>query len=304
MFSLKPLSKKYLDLILEWRNSPEIRNKMYTRHLISKNEHYEWFKRSENDDSKYNLLCFKEDDPVGFINFYDISQIGKTAFWGFYTGNVAKGTGVQMEFLAIDFAFSVLQLNKLCCEVLGKNYTVAQFHRKVGFQIEGKFKNQFFDGKDYDDIYRLAVFKKQWNDGLKNQFQKILKKEKAEIRIGQRYTESISFTFDQIKKFAALTGYLGIEQTIKSGFSNQMVHGFLSASVFPKILRTSFLGFYADYTKQNLIFLKPIYPNQIVIAKIRIISIIGKKIILETNLFDEKTGDLMVEGEAEIIRPS
>jgi UDP-4-amino-4,6-dideoxy-N-acetyl-beta-L-altrosamine N-acetyltransferase len=309
MFTLKPLTEDYLELVLEWRNSPEIRNKMYTRHIITKAEHIRWYQIAKKDEKKCNLVCFDEGTPIGFINFYNIDKEKGTAFWGFYSGDTRKkGRGSQMEFLAIDFAFSELNINKLCCEVLGSNYAVAQFHRKFGFQIEGRFKKQFFDGQEYDDIYRLAIFKQQWFDCLREPFEKMLSSVKMieKNRVGQRYSEKVVFTVQQIHDFTKLTGdknsvFPDIEAAKKHGFPQQIVPGFLYSTVFSRIIGTIFSGFVTVYTKQNMILKKPVFLNQIVEVRLCIVSKIGNKIIMMTNLFDHETQDQLLEGEVEMI---
>ena len=43
--SLKPLTESERDLILPWRNAPEVRRNMYHGHPISPEEHRAWFER-------------------------------------------------------------------------------------------------------------------------------------------------------------------------------------------------------------------------------------------------------------------
>jgi len=51
--SLIPLiTPEQRDLILPWRNAPEVRRQMYTRHPISPEEHRAWFERMQADPTR------------------------------------------------------------------------------------------------------------------------------------------------------------------------------------------------------------------------------------------------------------
>lgn len=164
MFSLRPMTDDDLMMVLEWRNHPNVREHMYTTHVISEVEHRAYFARVKNDFTKKYLICVDEEGaPVGVVNFVDINRANGTAFWGFYSGDQSRrGVGTQMEFLALAHAFEVLDLRKLNAEVLSTNPAVLAFHEKFGFQVEGVFKEHHVVNGEYADIYRIALFRDAW----------------------------------------------------------------------------------------------------------------------------------------------
>ncbi len=165
MFELIPLEEKYLDLILGWRNHPDVRKSMYNEHIISKEEHRNWYATIKDDPSCQYFIFVKDNGPAGVISFTYIDVKNKTSSWAFYSGDTSKrGIGPLMEITALDYAFRKLKLEKLWCEVLEFNESVIRFHKKFGFQEEGIFKGHYLrDGERYD-IHRLAIFKDQWLD--------------------------------------------------------------------------------------------------------------------------------------------
>src|SRR5690606_7378254 len=56
---LRRLTADDLPLVLSWRNHPDVRRFMYTRHEISAEEHARWFAEAEADPSRH-LLAFAE----------------------------------------------------------------------------------------------------------------------------------------------------------------------------------------------------------------------------------------------------
>lgn len=164
MFTMRPVTFDDLPLILEWRNRPEIREKMFTTHEISPEEHYSYFERSLDDPTREHFLCVTEDDvPVGVVNFHQIDLLNRNAFWGFYSGDpTRRGIGTQMGFLALNHAFGALNLHKLMGEVLSTNAPSLEFHEKLGFHTEGVFRDMILTPAGYVNVHRLTIFKDEW----------------------------------------------------------------------------------------------------------------------------------------------
>lgn len=160
---LKLLEEDDLALVLEWRNAPEVRRNMYSTHKISAEEHRGWYASMINDSSRQYFIYMEEDDKFGVIYFTDLSIAKKFAFWGFYARQgVPKGTGLRMEYDALEYAFEVLRLHKLNCEVISFNKSVINRHKKVGFSEEGNFRDFHYDGEKYHDVTRLGMFASEW----------------------------------------------------------------------------------------------------------------------------------------------
>ena len=152
------------DLILPWRNAPEVRRVMYTRHLISDEEHRAWFEGIQADPRRCSYLHISAaGTPDGVVNFTDIDTVQRAAFWGFYTRpDAPPGTGTCILFEALDYAFGELGLYKLNAEVLDGNPASLQLHEKCGFKVEGTFRAQYFDGEQRLDVIRLGLLADEW----------------------------------------------------------------------------------------------------------------------------------------------
>ena len=159
-----PLTKLDLSMVLEWRNASEVRRNMYTQHVITQEEHFNWFERiQDNDQERWCLWYDSNGEPMGIVNFKGIDQQHQRAFWGFYAKPKAgAGIGYRMELDALDLSFGELALHKLNCEVLSSNMAVVNLHKKVGFKEEGIFREQYFDGEQRIDIVRLGMLSSEW----------------------------------------------------------------------------------------------------------------------------------------------
>jgi UDP-4-amino-4,6-dideoxy-N-acetyl-beta-L-altrosamine N-acetyltransferase len=171
---LRRMTRDDLLQVLKWRNRPEVRAAMYSHHIITPEEHFKWYAQIEKSDKDQYFIFENNNNKHGVVYFNQIDNISKTAFWGFYTGNKApKGSGYRMEFLALQHAFEKLNLHKLNCEVLAFNKLVIEMHKKVGFKVEGLFRQMHFDGKNYQDVIRLGMLEDEWENAQRFLLNKI-----------------------------------------------------------------------------------------------------------------------------------
>lgn len=161
--TLRPIKDSELELMLSWRNTPTVRENMYTSHEITLTEHLSWWARIQDSGSQQYFMYEYQDKPLGIVGFTNIDENNQNSSWAFYASpNAPKGNGSRMEILALDYAFNELKLHKLCCEVLGFNTPVIKLHEKFGFKVEGIFREQYHRDSLFIDIYRLGILKDEW----------------------------------------------------------------------------------------------------------------------------------------------
>ena len=186
--SLRPLSEADLSLILGWRNAPEVRRNMYSKHEITQEEHLSWFQRLQHDPQS---LWFIHVDPEGRLDgvvyFTQYQAVKGNSFWGFYTAPKSlPGTGARLGFEAIDKAFFEMKLHKLNSEVVITNEASIRFHLKLGFKQEGLFRGFYFNGKKYIDVIRFGILEEDW----------VVKREEIRCRLAKRYAKDHFVSLD------------------------------------------------------------------------------------------------------------
>lgn len=169
---LREMSFDDLKMILPWRNDPSVRRNMYTHHVIKWEEHVAWFERVRKDNTRRDFIYTINNKTRGVVCFTELNEVSRNAFWAFYSDQSAPpGTGIAMEYLALNMAFSELNLHKLNCEVLDINPPVINMHKKVGFTIEGTFRDFHFNGERYCDVIRLGMLASEWFEGHKERLE-------------------------------------------------------------------------------------------------------------------------------------
>ncbi len=160
---IRPAKEQDLAAMRAWRNAPAVRANMYTQHEITCAEHQAWWKRVHSSADQQHFIYEKSDEAVGVISFSLIDHLHKSCSWAYYAAPDAPiGTGALMEFLALEYVFNTLKLNKIYCEVLAYNAPTIRLHQRFGFQVEGIFRDQYLLDDAFVDIYRLGLLQDEW----------------------------------------------------------------------------------------------------------------------------------------------
>lgn len=163
--SLRALTEADLMMILAWRNAPAVRASMYSAREITEEEHRNWFARSQSDPAaRWFVHCADDGAPRGVVYFTDFRPVNRSSFWGFYAApDAPPGTGTRLGIDALDEAFGPMALHKLNAEVLGSNRRSLDFHRKLGFQDEGLFRDFHRVDDHFVDVARFGMLASEWS---------------------------------------------------------------------------------------------------------------------------------------------
>lgn len=86
--------------------------------------------------------------PLGIVVFTNMNLILGSSSWAFYAApNAPAGMGNRIEYLALEYAFNILKIENLNCEVLIFNAQVVKLHHRFGFSIVKRAKGiHVYDG--------------------------------------------------------------------------------------------------------------------------------------------------------------
>lgn len=163
--ALRPLDNADSDRLLAWRNQPEVARWMYSDHVISPQEHAQWFARALVDPRRRYWVIEADDRPVGLANLYDLAPEHARASWAYYLADPStrgQGIGAFVEYWVIEQVFGTLKLNKLWCEVLAENEAVWRLHEGFGFQREALFRRHVQKEGRPADVVGLGLLAADW----------------------------------------------------------------------------------------------------------------------------------------------
>jgi UDP-4-amino-4,6-dideoxy-N-acetyl-beta-L-altrosamine N-acetyltransferase len=174
-FTFRSIEEKDLNQIRCWRNRKDVRSAMLTDHIISKEEHQNWFVNiAGNNQCIYQIVTYRDVD-IGLSNITEIKIKNETCSWGFYLGDpfARPGIGASVEYLSLDFIFETLQMRKVWVEVLISNQNALSMNKSFGFQEEGRLRAHVRKGEDFEDVIILSMFRSDWVK-TKHNFEKLL----------------------------------------------------------------------------------------------------------------------------------
>lgn len=163
-FNLRPIEERDLELVLSWRNSERVRSCMYTDHVITHEEHRNWYERISQTEFPTTLIFEYQGVPAGLKKFSQIDHHSNRCYWGFYMGEVTvpRGCGTVMGFLALEYILEKQNFRKLCAEVFAFNGESIKYHTRLGFVQEGCFVNHVMKNGKYENIISFAIFRDDW----------------------------------------------------------------------------------------------------------------------------------------------
>ena len=159
---LRKMTLTDLEQVLAWRNHDSIRLMMFSTNLISLEVHKSWYEKASVDPNRHLLIYEVEGKAAGFVQLTCIGASGISE-WGFYTDPAApKGTGKNMAKLVMPYVFQQLNLHKICGQVLSFNQRSVRYHEQLGFKLEGRLREQHYDGKAYHDVLCFGLLRTDW----------------------------------------------------------------------------------------------------------------------------------------------
>ncbi|MBN2695926.1 MAG: MaoC family dehydratase [Bacilli bacterium] len=131
-----------------------------------------------------------------------------------------------------------------------------------------------------------------------------------EIYIGQEATFTKKITLEDVESFATITedrnpAHMDEEYAQATIFKKRIAHGMLVGSLFSTIFGVMLPGLGSIYTKQSLKFIRPVFFDDVVTAKVMVKekNVDKNRVVFDCAATNQK-GEVVVVGEAEIMPPA
>ena len=162
---LRDLQPDDLEMIRQWRNSPEVSSYMYSDAQITVEQQEEWFQKIRNEESSQYWVIEYDGKSLGLASLTQINQLLESCYWAFYLGDTSirgAGLGAKVEYRVLAYVFEALKLNKLRCEVFVFNTKVISMHEKFGFRREAYYREHCRKNGKFEDVVGLAMLRSEW----------------------------------------------------------------------------------------------------------------------------------------------
>lgn len=160
---LRAPEERDLEEWYQWFNDPEIT--IYTQHGVFPNtldKEREFWLSKQNDPNTLLLLSFRKKDHklLGVVSLQNIDWVCRKAEFALIMG--AKelrdlNTTLETAYLIIKHGFEKLNLNRIHAGAHEKLASWFELLKRIGFNEEGRFRQDMFTNGKYYDVIRIAI---------------------------------------------------------------------------------------------------------------------------------------------------
>ena len=157
------------DDYVSWLNNFDVTRYMETGNYPSTTETIRsFFKRFQGSatDLAFAIIDKKTDQHIGNVTLNRINWIHRTVDTGLMMGRdgfQGKGYAFEAWSLVIDYAFQRLGLRKIIAGAVVDNKASISVLQKLGFKLEGTFREEFYSEGTHGDVIRLGLLRTEFH---------------------------------------------------------------------------------------------------------------------------------------------
>ncbi len=161
---LRVLEKDDLEFIHQLNNNPDIMSFWFEEPYQSMTLLEKMYEKSIDNKDVRQFIIKKGKEKIGYVGIYSIDPIHRKAEFGIMIDPKQQGYGYASTatHLAMDYAFSTLNLHKLYLIVDRINEKAIHVYEKMGFQVEGVLKEEYFVNGRFHDVSIMSIFQRDY----------------------------------------------------------------------------------------------------------------------------------------------
>lgn len=161
---LRPLEREDLTFIHQLDNNASVMRYWFEEPYEAFVELSDLYDKHIHDQSERRFIVEHQHTRVGLVELVEINHIHRRAEFQIIIDPAYQGHGYASAAarLAMDYAFSVLNLYKLYLIVDKENRKAIHIYGKLGFELEGELLHEFFINGEYRNAIRMCIFQHQY----------------------------------------------------------------------------------------------------------------------------------------------
>lgn len=163
-FRLRPLEREDLAFIHQLDNNASVMRYWFEEPYEAFVELSDLYDKHIHDQSERRFIVENDSEKVGLVELMEIDYIHRRSEFQIIIAPRHQGHGyaTRAAKLAMDYAFSVLNLYKLYLIVDKENIKAIHIYNKLGFHTEGELIDEFFVNGRYHTAIRMCIFQHQY----------------------------------------------------------------------------------------------------------------------------------------------
>ena len=161
---LRPLEREDLPFIHQLDNNASVMRYWFEEPYEAYVELTDLYDKHIHDQSERRFIVEHDKTKVGLVELVEIDYIHRRAEFQIIIAPAHQGLGyaARAVSLVMDYAFTVLNLYKLYLIVDTENKKAIHVYAKLGFEIEGELKHEFFSNGEYRNSLRMCRFQNDY----------------------------------------------------------------------------------------------------------------------------------------------
>jgi [ribosomal protein S5]-alanine N-acetyltransferase len=169
---LRPLERTDLsDIYLGWLNDPEVTRYTETGTFPTTAQDLERFHNEVTGSKSQVILAIihtQSGRHIGNVKLGPIHWVYRSATFGILIGDKkfwGKGIGVEATRLMVEYGFYRLNLHRIDLGVYAEHESAVHAYERVGFKVEGRLREDVFQGGEYKDRLWLGLLRSEYKPG-------------------------------------------------------------------------------------------------------------------------------------------
>ncbi|MFB4168451.1 GNAT family N-acetyltransferase [Virgibacillus sp. JSM 102003] len=161
---LRTLEKDDLEFLHKLNNDPEVMDYWFEEAYMSMEKLKDEFDKSQDSTRERQFILTYKEEKLGFVGLYGIDQRHRYAEFAIMIDTAHQGNGYASTatHLAMNYAFSTLNLHKLYLVVDKVNKKAIHIYEKAGFHAEGELTEHYFVNGEYHDAMLMSIFQRDF----------------------------------------------------------------------------------------------------------------------------------------------
>jgi RimJ/RimL family protein N-acetyltransferase len=170
---LRPVEKDDLPRYVKWFSDPDVRANLAHYLPLSQAQEEKWFERNlQAGDTQSWAIDAQPDDMavgpwmhIGSCGLHEIDWRNRNTELGIVIGSRDywnRGYGTDAVATLAGWAFNTLNLHRIFLRVFADNTRAIRCYEKVGFQHEGRLRQDSFSNGAYRDTLLMGLLRSDW----------------------------------------------------------------------------------------------------------------------------------------------
>lgn len=160
---LRPLEREDLRFVHQLDNNASVMRYWFEEPYEAFVELSDLYDKHIHDQTERRFVVEHDGHKAGLVELVEINHVHRRAEFQIIIdpSHQGKGLATKAAKLAMDYGFSVLNLYKLYLIVDEENKKAVHIYTKLGFEVEGVLKDEFFINGEYRNTIRMCIFQQQ-----------------------------------------------------------------------------------------------------------------------------------------------